>query len=271
MPDYTPPDAPEEMPPGMGAGMPSGDFEPPMGGPEPGPAPEAPKPSGREKLNTFVATPKGKAIAIGGAVGFLLVFGVVVFMVMSIVAKPPQPSVTVTGTTGGPPAMPGAGGSAPGTGATSASSTQTAANGGEEGLPEAFEVFENRDPFQSFIIPSTSTEESATTGGTGTSSVTVNQSSSTADSGGDTTGGSSDGGSSGGDSGGGTTDTSSLTLESITYSGGEYSATFTYGGKSYTVQAGDQIDNSPWEVQWIKSSSAGLVYGDSDEIVLTLS
>lgn len=269
---FTPIDQPpEELPPGMTPAdfaTEGSEFEsgPPL---EPGATPpEAPKPSAQDKLTNFVATPKGKAIAIGGVVGLLVVLGAVVFLVLSIVTKSPAPEVTGTTTAPGTATAPG--GTAPSATTTgSAGSTMTAqGTSPSDGLPEAFEVFENKDPFKPLIVAPP--EQSATSGTTSQADVSAQApaASSTNSDATKTNGTSSAGGTTSGDSG--STSTNSLTLKSISVSNGEYTAVLVYGGKSYTVQEGDVVDSSPWKVKKITSSSVTMLYGDGDTITLTL-
>jgi len=184
---------------------------------------------------------------------------------MSVLGGPSTTEPTVTGA--GPAPSTGASGTAGPNGSTSG--TMTAQAGGTEvGLPEAFEVFENKDPFRPLIVlpEETSGETVASTAQATTSSSTTETGSGTTTSGTTTDGGSTDGGGTDDD---GDTSTNSLTLKSITYDDGEYTAVFEYGGKEYSTQEGDVIDSSPWKVVNITSSSVTLLYGD-EEIVLRL-
>lgn len=263
---------PEEFPAGMTAadfasdegaqsrpGMEPGFGMPTEPGTEPGPGPgEEPKPSGQDKLKAFIGTSKGKAIAIGGIVAFLAILGIVAFFVVTVVLAPP---------TAEPPAVTGVttpGGSVAGTstaGPSAATSGTAALQGEDTGLPDALEVFENKDPFRPLIIQVEESEAGTTVEVSSEPSPTVTETSES--------GSTSSGGTSSSSSSGGSSSTTSLTLKSISYSGGEWVAVVVYGGKSYTVRAGDQVANSPWKVLSITSSSMTVQYGD-EQVTLTL-
>lgn len=231
-----------------------GPMEPGELGLEPGPPPEEPTPSGADKLRAFVATSQGKAIVIGGTAAVVVVLGVVAYLVMSAMSGSQKP--TVTGVTpGATPA--GTPATATAQGATTGAQETTEAEGG---LPEAFEVFENKDPFKPLIVSQPEPTLGGTTSGTTDGTTT----------GGTTTGGTTSGSSSSSSgSSSGSTSTNSITLKSITSSGGEYEAVLVYGGKTYTVGAGERVDSSPWKVLDVGSSSVTLQYGD-EVIVLRL-
>ena len=83
-----------------------------------------------------------------------------------------------------------------------------------------------------------------------------------------TTGGTTDG-STDGSTGGGTTDpgvdvpSDTLFLQSIISENGEPMAIFIWNGETYTVGENDQVGTSPWKVLKINSTSALMLFGDS--------
>lgn len=244
------------MEPGLGEVAPGAEpgGELGAGAGEPGAGEE--KPSAQDRLKSLTSTPKGIAILVGGVVGVLVVFGAVAFIVMGIFSRSSAPPVTVTGVEGTSTTASGTAGSTTG--------TNTAGGGSSEGLPEAFEVFENRDPFTALIVKTTddgtTAEVSSVSGTTGstTSGATTSE--------GGTTGGTTGGGS----SGGGSTSTNSLTLKSISYDDGHWTAVLVYGGKNYSVHSGDTVDSSPWKVISISASSVTVQYGDDSTMQTTL-
>ncbi|HET6351944.1 MAG TPA: hypothetical protein VFG89_07440 [Coriobacteriia bacterium] len=55
-----------------------------------------------------------------------------------------------------------------------------------------------------------------------------------------------------------------LALESIKTVDGDLVATFIWNGKSYTAGEGDTLEGTPWKVVNLTSSSATMLYGDSE-------
>lgn len=55
-----------------------------------------------------------------------------------------------------------------------------------------------------------------------------------------------------------------LALESIKTVDGELVATFIWNGKTYTVGEGETLEGTPWKVVNLTSSSATMLYGDSE-------
>jgi len=55
-----------------------------------------------------------------------------------------------------------------------------------------------------------------------------------------------------------------LALESIKTVDGELVATFIWNGKSYTAGEGETLEGTPWKVVNLTSSSATMLYGDSE-------
>lgn len=247
---------PEMGMPEMGTpGMEPGIEEMGLGG-EPGVEPgagegEAVAEPKRGKLKALMSTPKGIAIVVAGIVGVLAVLGIVGFLLFGfLVASRTADVVVTTVQTGAPP--PGATGSG--------SSTMTAQGAGEEeGLPEAFEVFETKDPFRPLLVKVEETPEGTTAQVTSSAETTTTSTSA------GTTGGTSSGTSSGGSG-----STTSLTLKSISYADGQWTAVLVYGGKNYSVHAGDVVDSSPWKVLSITSSSVTVQYGEDQQVTLDL-
>jgi len=236
-----------EMEPGLDEMGPGGELGPEPGSPEGEPAAE-PK---QGRLKSLMSTPKGIAIVVAGIVGVLAVLGIVGFLLFGFLAASRTADVAVTTVQSGTP-PPGTGGSAAG--------TMTAQDvGEEEGLPEAFEVFETKDPFRPLLVKVEETPEGTTAQVTSTAETTT-----TSTSGGTT------GGTSSGTTSGGSTSTTSLTLKSISYEDGQWTAVLVYGGKSYSVHAGEVVDSSPWKVLSITSSSVTVQYGEDQQATLSL-
>jgi len=215
------------------------------------------------KLKGLAGSAKGKMMLAGALVALVAVFGVVGYLVVSMLAGsgPANVSVTTAGVVTGESTSTAAGGNE-----GSGSGTETAGPGSAQALPEAFEVFENRDPFKPPLLPDVSSSSSSSSETESANTVSTGYEIIPEDSG----GGSSSSSSSGGSSSGSTSDTLTLTLTKITYSGGRYHATFLYNGRSYTHEEGERIDSSPWDVLDITSSGALVRYGDGESLWLTL-
>jgi hypothetical protein len=65
------------------------------------------------------------------------------------------------------------------------------------------------------------------------------------------------------------TDPDTLTLQQITEENGVRKGVFSIGEASYTVAAGEQLGTTPWQAVSIGSSSAIMMYGDT-QITLTV-
>lgn len=99
----------------------------------------------------------------------------------------------------------------------------------QEKVVESFEVYEYKDPFKSLVTVAATGTAGGTTTATG---------------------------------GGGVTGPTTLALEEVYSSGGVQYAQIKYAGTVYRVKEGQQIDDSPYKVLSIGSSSVTLLYGD---------
>lgn len=205
--------------------------------------PEGPPPaSGKPKGPGLLSSSRNRVIAAVAAVvvlfGVLAAVGFVVFTVLSgRQAAPPSGGGTQAG-------IGGAGVVATGTAPTPAA-TEPAEQVSLE-IPPSFEVFtENKDPFKPLEVP---TQEEAGDEGTTTAGETT----------GETTGTASQD----------TTDTIKPGKDVLYLHAIEGDVAIVYwDNERYEVEEGDQIDDSPWKVVSIGTSSATFLYGD-DRITL---
>lgn len=65
------------------------------------------------------------------------------------------------------------------------------------------------------------------------------------------------------------TSAGTILLQDITVENGERTVVLVWSGKTYSAQAGDQIDDSPWKVLEIGTDSVTMLYGDT-QVVLSV-
>lgn len=188
----------------------------------------------------FTATPKGKALIMG--IAFVLV-GLVLFVPFyaylgsrkaareGLEAVKATANQTVTKTSeSGAKGVPGSVETKP------VEDDKVAPT--EDDVPESVEVYEFRDPFKPLDVPEAA-EESVTSASTGTQTSSGSQ----------------------------TVSSVALSVEDIYTEDGIAYATIHYGSTIYQVKAGDNVGETPYQVQAIGEDSVTLLYGD-DEIAL---
>lgn len=216
----------------------------------------------------FLATQTGRMALVGGAVAALLVVFMVIgaFLFISFRGgEQPDTEVTVqppSGTT--PPAQ---------------QTTQTTPPSVESTtVDEPIEpvgnehVFQFRDLFLPLLkenppavtpVAGTGTTTGGTTGGTTTGGTTTGGTTT-----GGTTGGTTTTGTTGGTTGGGT-GLDTLVLQDIVTDNGTRKAVLELGGETFTLAAGERLEDTPWKVLRVGDSSVTLLFGDS-QVVLTV-
>lgn len=197
--------------------------------------------AGRKK--GFLSTRSGKMALIAGLIGVLLVVAASCSVAVYIAWGKFQSGVegAVDDVVITPPAPPG---SNTGTGTTTATAPPASqpATPKPEPLPITnSDVFTLRDPFKALIVPeseSSETSGSTDTSGSADSSETI-------------------------DAGEGV-----LMLQDIITEDGERKAVLVYETTQYTLGAGEEVPDTPWEVLTVGSNSVTMLYGDT-QITLT--
>jgi hypothetical protein len=189
-----------------------------------------------------MATTTGKVVAIGCAIGAVLaILGIAAVIVMLFIGRQAvtqvqQVQLPATQNASKPSAQSGS--------LAATSSTEPSLSTAPPPTPVTNEsVFLFRDPFRPLITepPPTSTASSEAAETTETSEATTSTASSTTTS---------------------TGEANVLTLQDIVTVDGKQKAVLDWQGETFTLGAGEVVDDSPWKVLSVGTSSVTMLFGD---------